>query len=68
MLGLKLKHFVLNPKSRAKDDMYARAKRKAMITYTNHINNILNNGPTELNNIDYDLAKKLLDCAEKETR
>jgi len=35
--GLGLKYFVLNPKSKKKEDKYASASRKAIISYANAI-------------------------------
>ena len=37
MDGLKMKYFVLKPKSNAEDDIYAHASREAMKTYADVI-------------------------------
>jgi hypothetical protein len=37
MSDLKMKYFVLKPKSKNSDDLYAQASRKAMRAYANHI-------------------------------
>jgi len=37
MVGLQIKYFVLKPKSKTTDDVYAKASRKAILTYANEI-------------------------------
>jgi len=55
MSGLKMKYFVLNPKSKVFGDRYAEASRKAMRAYANHIYKI-----------NEELAKDLRDWANGE--
>lgn len=40
MEGLGMKYFVLNPKSKTKDDMYAQASRRAMVAYADGIKEV----------------------------
>ena len=55
MDGLKMKYFVLNPRSKITDDSYAEASRKAMRAYARHIG---------LKNAD--LCNELLEWANRE--
>ena len=55
MEGLTMKYFVLKPRSKTKDDVYAEASRAAMRAYANHINSV-----------NPDLHDQLRDWANKE--
>jgi hypothetical protein len=56
MSELKMKYFVLNPKSKSKDDVYAAASREAMRNYAINIRHI-----------NLELSQDLLDWADAET-
>ncbi len=57
MVGLKMKYFVLNPKSKTIEDAYAAASRAAMVAYASTINYT-----------NPELAKDLLAWVEREMR
>ena len=56
-MKLDMKYFVLKPKAKHKEDMYAQASQQAMIAYANHIRKNTN---------DYEFATEVITWARME--